>query len=186
MKTFVEHVERLPEADRRRIAQAVPDAFFQEIAAAGTFAWLPFEHNLVLTRAVANALGPRRTHEFFLALMLASLQTPLLRGLVEAVLRLKGNDLAVILQWVSKGFELMFKDAGAWHVGERESGAASLEVVGLPAGAVRDRVWLDSVASSLSSLFDVADVRGVTTVRDVDLDHGKAAFRLRWEKREIA
>ncbi len=181
MKTFVEHVERLPESDRTRIAQAVPDAFFQGISEAGAVAWLPFEHNLALTRAVADALGPRRTQEFFHALMLASFETPLLRGLVDAVLRLKGNDLGVILQWVSKGFELMFKHAGAWRVVERESGSASLEVVGLPVEAARDRIWLDSVSSSLSSLFSIAEVRGVTTVRDVDIERGKAVFRLRWE-----
>jgi hypothetical protein len=181
MKTFVAHLEQLPEMDRKRIAAAVPDSFFHEIDESGMFAWLPFDRNLVLTRAVAGELGPRRTHDFFLSLMLASFQTPLLRGLVEAVLRLKGNDPTVMLQWVSKGFELMFKDAGTWRVVDRESRAAALEVLGLPADAVRDRVWLDSVASSLGALFTFADARGVVVVRDVEPERGRVVFRMRWE-----
>ncbi len=180
MKTFAEHVERLPELDRRHVSAEVPTAFFREIAESGTFAWLPFEYNLVLTRAVAAALGTRRTHEFFVSLMRASFETPLLKGLVEAVLRLKGNDPSVMLQWVSRGFELMFKDAGAWSVVERKVGAASMEVSGLPAAAVRDRVWLESVASALSALYLLAHVRGVTVIRDVDVERGRAEFRLRW------
>lgn len=182
MKTFVDHVERLPAADRTRISELVPETLFQEIADSGMFGWLPFEQNLILTRAVAEALGPRRTHDFFVALMRATFETPLLKSLVDAVLRLQGRDPTVILQWVSKGFDLMFKDAGTWRVVECEEGSASMEVRGLPPTALHDRVWLESVSSSLTALFSLSDVRGVTTIRSVEPQAGRVVFRLRWEK----
>jgi hypothetical protein len=182
MKTMVEHVERLPSPDRARIGELVPETLWQDVADTGNFAWLAFDLNLGLTRAIAQALGAHRTHDFFVELMLATFKSPLLKSLVDAVLRLKGNDPTVMLPWVSKGFDLMFKDAGTWHVLEGEPGVGYLEVRGLPMAVHSDRIWLDSVASSLSALFTVASVRGVTTIRDVDAERGRATFRLRWEK----
>jgi hypothetical protein len=182
MKTFVEYVERLPPADRERIQELVPATLWTDVADSGTFAWLPFDLNLSLTRAVAQALGTRRTHDFFVNLMLATFETPLLKSLVDAVLRLKGYDPTMMLPWVSKGFELMFKEAGTWRVVEDEQGAGTLEVRGLPSVALSDRIWLDSVASSLSALFTVAKVQGVTTIRGPDGERGSVAFRMRWEK----
>jgi len=182
MKGLVEQVKRLPASDRARIEGVIPEAVFREIEETSTFAWLPFEVNLRVTRAVAESLGPRRAHEFFLDLMKASFEGPLLKSLVDAVLRLRGNDPTVMLQWVSKGFELMFKDAGTWSVVDRGEGAASLEVTGLPQEARSDRIWLESVSSSLTALFGLADVRGVTTIREIDEARSAVVFRLRWEK----
>jgi hypothetical protein len=182
MKTFVEHIDLLSAADRERLGSNVPDAIWTDVEEAGNFAWLPIEHNLVITRALAEALGPRRTHDFFVELMLSTYRTPLLKSLVDAVLRLRGNDLGVMLQWVSKGFDLMFKNVGTWRVIEREPTSACLEVSGLPAVVVNDRVWLDTVCSSMSSLFSLARVTGLAAIRDVDPSRGKAVIRLRWEE----
>jgi hypothetical protein len=181
MKTFVEHIDLLAAVDRTRIDGIVPDAMWKDVSDAGNFAWLPLDHNLVITRALADALGPKRTHEFFVELMLSTYRTPLLKSLVDAVLRLRGNNLTTMLQWVSKGFELMFKDAGHWRVIEREETSACLEVNGLPAAVTADRVWLDSVCSSMSSLFSLAQVTGLAAIRDLDQPHGRAVIRLRWE-----
>jgi len=181
MKTFVEHIGLLPAADRDRIEKLVPEAMWKDVAETGNFAWLPLEHNLVITRAIAESLGPKRTHEFFVELMLSTYRTPLLKSLVDAVLRRRGNDLAMMLQWVSKGFEVIFKDVGRWRVVEREESSACLEVNGLPASVTSDRVWLDTVCSSLSSLFSLAGVTGLAQIRELDLERGKAVIRLRWE-----
>ena len=180
MKTFVEQIALLAAADRARIEQAVPEAVWAEIADVGQFAWLPLEHNLAVTRAIAETLGPRRTHEFFVELMLTTYRTPLLQSLVDAVLRLRGNDVGMMLQWVAKGFDLMFKDVGRFRVVERTDATASLEVTGLPEAAATDRLWLETVCSSLSSLFTLAKVPGLAALREVDAATGRVVFRLRW------
>jgi hypothetical protein len=181
MKTFVEQVDQLAPVDLARVEKLLPEELRRDVADSGNFAWLPLQHNLVLTRAVAESLGPKRTHEFFVELMLSTYRTPLLKSLVDAVLRLQGNDLGTMLQWVSKGFELMFKDVGHWRVVEREASTASLEVLGLPAIAFSDRIWLESVCSSVSSLFSLAEVTGLASLRDLDPERAGCVIRLRWE-----
>lgn len=182
MRTFAGAVDRLPEQEKRRVKDAVAEAVWNDIGTAGAFAWLPVETNVILTRAVTEQLGPKRAHEFFYTLMLSTFKTPLLRTLVDAVVRTLGADPGSGLVWVSKGFDIMYKNSGSWHVTERTEGAATLEVRGLPAFCVNDRIWLQSVASSLCALFTVARLEGVTTIRDVDAAAERVAFRLRWSQ----
>jgi hypothetical protein len=184
MQTFVAHLDRLPEADRSAIRALVADETWRDIEQAGTFSWLPIDINLVCTRAVAQCLGPKRTDEFFRTLLLATFKTPLLQKLVDAVVRMLGSDPSVSLAWVSKGFQIMYKDSGSWRVTEQEPGNALLAVEGLPHQAITDRVWHESVASALGALFVIARVTGVTTIWKVDAPSGTVVFRLRWEQRE--
>lgn len=64
MKTFVEAVDRLDDADREAIHER-SSAWLEPIARAGPLDWLPLDANLEMTRHVAAVLGPRRTHAFF-------------------------------------------------------------------------------------------------------------------------
>ena len=182
MQTFAAHVDHLPAADRDGIRALVHEDTWREIEQAGTFSWLAFDTNLICTRAVAQHLGPKRTDEFFRTLLLATFKTPLLQKLVDAVVRLIGSDPSVSLAWVSKGFEIMYKDSGSWHVKEQQPGNALLVVEGLPPRAASDRVWHESVASALGALFVIARVTGVTTIWEVDVPSGMVVFRLRWEQ----
>lgn len=180
MQTFLQRVDQLPEVDRNRIRGALGEAACAAIEQAHALTWLPFDYNLSLTRAVGQTLGPRRTDLFFREVMLDAFQSPLLKTLVDSVVRLLGTDTGVFLGWVSKAFELMFKNVGSWEVVERDSESASLQVTGLPPEALDDTIWLASVASSLSSLFELAKVQGATTMRTVDRERAQVIYRLRW------
>lgn len=178
MQVFAAHVGRLPPADRERILGSVPENLWAEIAAASALTWLPFETNLVCTQAVARALGPERTHEFFQTLLLSTFRTPLLQSLVDAVVRKLGADPSTSLFWVARGFDLMFEGCGTWHVAARREHIASLQVMGLPFVVASDPVWIQSVASALSALFVVAGLRGEVTIRDTNPGTGTAVFDL--------
>ena len=183
MQTFASHVDRLPRADRDSVRAAVPPGTWESIESAGLLGWLPLSTNIACTRAVAGSLGPEGTHRFFHGLLLDTSESPLLSGLVRSVLRVAVRDPGLYLPWVSKGFELMFRDAGRWVVSERAPGTAVLEVRGLPPEALVDSIWPDSVASSFSALLDLVQLKGSASVRSIDVDEGTITLRVRWNER---
>jgi hypothetical protein len=183
MQTFAKHVERLPAEDRTAIRDVVPPETWAAIESAGLLGWLPVSVNLECTRAVSTRLGPERTHQFFRELLLAAIDTPLLRGFVQAVLRVAVPDPGQYLPWLARGFELMFRDAGTWAVIEREPGWALLELKDLPRESVTDKVWINSVASSLAGLMDLTNIQGTVVVHEVDVKSGTVAFASKWTKK---
>ena len=56
-------------------------------------------------------LGKERAHVFYRKLLLGAADTPLLRGLVQSVPCVAVRDPGLYLPWVSKGFELMFRES---------------------------------------------------------------------------
>jgi hypothetical protein len=183
MQTFAREIERLPPRDRDAIRKTVPEETWASIESAGLLGWLPLSVNLSITRAVSSALGRERAHVFFRQLLLGAAHTPLLRGLVQSVLRVAVRDPGLYLPWISKGFELMFRDSGRWTVLERDLGSASIEVKGLPAACFADRLWVESVASSLCALLDLAQLTGDVALSEVDERTGRVVFRGTWTPR---
>lgn len=181
MQTFLDMVERLPAEEARAIRTTIGEDVWHEVRQAGALSWLPIRLNLVATHAVATNLDSRRTHEFFRSFMLSSFETPLLNGLISAVTRVAGPNPARYLEWVSKGFNVLFKNCGTWRVVERDdAGFATIEVAGLPPAYSTDRTWLTTVSSALHALFAVAHCEGAVTIRDTHEGEGRVAFRLRW------
>lgn len=184
MKVFVEHLTRLPEQDRRSIRSRVPESTWHMVESAGSLGWLPMEVNLECTRAVALHLGPERTHEFFRTLLLGSMQGSLLRGLVNGVLRVAVPDPGLYLPWVTKGFELLFRNVALIRVVDRSPGGALTEMRELPPECTSDDVWLKTAASSFSALFELVNLEGSVVLQDVDPSAGIARLRSRWSTGE--
>lgn len=184
MQTFIKHVGSLPTEDRVAIRSAITAETLASIESAGLLAWLPLETNLICTRAVATRLGPERTNQFFRELLMAALDTPLLRGFVQGVVRVAVPDPGQYLPWLARGFELVFRNAGSWTVLEREPGWALLQLRDLPHESVTDLPWLKSVASSLLGLHDTVGIEeGTVVVHEVDVKARTVAYAARWTKK---
>jgi hypothetical protein len=180
MHTFLEHVRRLPGEDQSAILEGIPEGVHDAVRQAGILGWVPFDMNLACTRVVAKRLGEERTHLFFRRLLLDTSETPLLRGLVQSVLRVAVRDPGLYLPWISRGFELMFRDCGRFVVLDRESGVARMEARGLPPGSLVDDVWPKSVASACCALLDIVHLEGECVLETVDVEAGTATFRSTW------
>jgi hypothetical protein len=181
MQTFAKAIDRLPAEDRDAIRAAVPAETWAAIDAAGLLAWLPLDTNLTCTRAVANRLGPERSHRFFRELLMAAIDTPLLRGFVQGVLRVAVADAGQYLPWLARGFELMFRNAGTWSVLEREPGWALLQLGGLPRESATDLIWIKSAAASLLGLQDFMGLDGTAVVHEVDVKARTVTYACRWK-----
>ena len=128
------------------------------------------------TRAVADVLGPRRTHDFFVALQYASFDTQLFSWVRKLTPTMHERpDRA--LGWIAKGYGLMFRHAGTWEIVEVGDGAATLEMVDVPDLMTKDVAWLASVGSSLHAIFRVAGVDGAVTLA---AERARPRYKFRW------
>lgn len=175
MSTFMVHVDAL--AERAKIREAIGDERMQRIARSTSFFdWLPVEENLVATRAVADALGARRTHDFFVSLQYAELATPLFSWVRKLTPTLEKRPERT-LGWIAKGYSMMFRNAGTWRVVEVETNTATLEMLDVPDVMTNDAVWIASVGSSLHAVFRVSNVDGAVTLAETK---PRPRFRFRW------
>ncbi len=175
MANFMQHVGALPE--RAAIRAAIDDERMERMERSTSFFdWLPVEDNLIATRAVADALGARRTHDFFASLQYAELDTPLFSWVRKLTPTLEKHPERT-LGWIAKGYSMMFRNAGTWRVVEIETSTATLEMVELPDVMTTDAVWLASVGSSLHAVFRVSNVDGAVTMAETK---PRPRFRFRW------
>jgi hypothetical protein len=178
MRQFAGHVARLPQTDRARIQQAVPAAFWHDVEASGTFTWLPIEVNLRCTRAVGEQLSHENFMRFFRTLLLDTTRSPLLHGFVESVLRIAVRDPGMYLVWVTKGYQLLFSNAGSWTIRDRAPGFARLALTDAPTACLADPMWLESLRGGLLSLFDLTHLVGTTEI--VERRSGVVVYESRW------
>ena len=181
MQTFLEHVRALDPATSAAVLADIGAEGVATIDESRSFlAWVPVEVNLEATRAVAKRLGPRQTHDFFVRLQSATLETPLFDWVQRNAETLLGPDPTRRLKWIAKGYSIMFHAAGTWEVKQVGRNVATLEMVGVPAPMLRDRVWLDSVASSLHAVFPGGPTDTAVNLVGVSPTTGRALYRVRW------
>jgi len=176
----LERVDALPDPARRAIRGGMSPECLAHIGAAAGSDWLPFRLELELTRAVARALGPVEAHRFFLEHQLAATQGPLFKTLIDSATALFGLDPGSWARWIPRGWGIVFRNCGGWELDRAGPGAVDLALVGAPAEALDDEVWLRSLASSFSALLVVAKADGAFTLDRVDGARNAACYRLRW------
>lgn len=183
MKSLVAALEGW-EGGARPLAM-LPGGVLQEVARAGGLDWLPLALNLQVTQAVYDGLGSAEADRFFRGHSRASLDGPILQTLVSTAVRMFGLDPVSFARWVPRAWHMLFRGVGEWAVPELEPKATSavLTLAHLPADAIDHPVWVRSVARSVESLFDLAQVKGVVEVPPRAHGATKVEFRLRWTRR---
>lgn len=176
MKSILEALDAYPDAAHLR-AQ-LPGPLVTAVEEAHGADWLPIEDNVELVASLAGLLGQAEFMALSRRLVLASFSGPLLSTLVRTATTLFGDDPAAWARWIPHGWALVFRGCGAWQVtvGERE---AVLHVAGLPPACASSRVWVESVAASISALLDLLGREGSMTLSTTTF--AGAGYVLRWE-----
>ncbi len=179
MKSLLAALDRHPEAAavRRRLDPRLLAA----VEESSGLEWQPLQWNLELTRAVREELGGEGTHAFFRHALLEAFGGPLLGFLVDCAVRVFGIDPASWARWVPRGWALVFRDCGTWSVAESAPGRVAFHFDGVPAACAADRIWLQSVASSLGAIVDLARARGGVELGAVDQAAGRATYVMTWK-----
>ncbi len=180
MKELLASVDRLPPERARSIRASIDDEHLRAIADASTVAWLPFDSNLALARALNTVLGPSDSHRFHRTHFSTVLQGPILGTLLQGALAVYGFDPAKWMRLLPPAWDLLFRHCGSWTITNGPSGRVEMLLQDLPPGCVADRVWPTTVASSIAATLDLARRDGHVDVVDVDGASRQARYELRW------
>jgi hypothetical protein len=180
MKSRLEAIRALPAGDAERVLAGIPPELQQRVAGASSIEWLDMQIDLDVTRAIYLGLGQARFERFFRDAQAEAFSGPLLRVVLEAVLRVFRWDVAAFAGWVGKGWGLVFRNCGRWRTERVAPAEILLRLEALPPECARDDVWLRSVSCSLGAFFVMAGASGEVTLETIDAAAGTASYRATW------
>ena len=180
MKSRLEAIRRLPAADAERVLGRIPVELQRRVANASSIEWLDMQVDLDVTRAIFLGLGQAGFERFFRDAQAEAYSGPLLKVVVEAVVRVFRWDAAAFAGWVGKGWGLVFRNCGTWRTERVSAGDAWLRIEALPPECAKDDVWLRSVSHSLEAFFVFAKASGECTLEAIDAAAGTATYRVIW------
>jgi len=135
-----------------RVRAGLGEAQVAEIETAPRSKWLPIEVDVELSRLVHAHAGHQAFVDWSRAAMVASAETPLLSGFVRAGLRLFGGNPGSLIRLARRGYEQIFRDAGALSVEPRREDSVRVVGVDLPAQIVDEPLYLEGIGESIAAL----------------------------------
>lgn len=173
-------VARLPQTDYAAIHGDISEETRDVVEHAPLLAWVHMAHNVEVTRAISLQLGPAGTRAFYRSFLGVVYESPLMRNFMQAALRISQRDVGLGLRLMPRGYDLIFRNVGTWMPLEIHGNAAELSLRGLPAICMERELWLDSVAGSLESVFDLGGREGTVDIVRLEAATGRVDFRLQW------
>lgn len=170
------------ELGRRVRARMRPD-LLQTLESASRIGFVPLDLDVEITRCLFAEAGPERARHIFRRNMAATFEAPVLRSFMGMAVRLRGGDPARLLDWCSKVWSQIYRDAGSiefWALGDA---AGRFELRGLPEVLAGEPAYLDGLAASISAIFDLLEVPGAVELQAVDASSGRAILSAAWEPR---
>jgi hypothetical protein len=178
VKSTLAFADELPEGPA--IRTATPPRVLDGVEKASGMDWLPVGHDVALTRALFDVLGPTRHATFCTGHMLRAFKGPILGPLVKAGLALVGRDLPSMAPWLLRGWWLVFRDCGIWTVVPGgEAPEVGLRFTGVPEVCLAEPSWMRAVSHSMSALPVLAGVPGRITLEQILPEAREARYVLR-------
>ena len=181
MKNLVAALTKLGHVSAVRAADPT---LFEEIEAAARMGWLPVECNVRMVEALAGCFGEKHGLEVLTDSLYSQFDTPLWNNFVKGAIRLLGREPDSLGRWIPQAFSLVFRGCGAWSVQADGDCALDLEGTDLPQDLIDHRLWLESVAKGMQTIFAICEVKGESELCEVDSGARRVRIRLTWEHQE--
>ena len=165
----------------RRVRERMRSETRQAIAGASRIAFVPVDLDAELTECLFEIAGPERAREIFRRNLADTLNSPLFRSFMSMALRLRGRRPGRLLDWCSKVWNQIYRDAGDMRfvaLGEREG---RIELSGLPPVLTRDPRYVDGIAATVSAIFDILEMDGGAELKALDPASGRAIISVAWD-----
>lgn len=139
--------------------------------------WLSVEHDIALSRVVAELAGVEGVHVVNRHSFTQALHAPVLRPLFASAVSLFGLTPRAILRVMPSGWGAGMKDAGTVHVTFDDDGhGAQVE----HRDFIVDAIWHEGLVGVLLGACDVTEHTGTATM---SMTPAGARYRLRWQSR---
>ena len=180
MRMFLQAMERLPEPDRSRLkANMAP--VYARVMDAPVLGWMPGEVNYDACDVLTETLGKDGARDYFRQLYRRVwAEAPFMSGFVQGVARMH-RDPGALFKYLRPGYPQIFRHFGVWTILDRQQNRVLAELKEIPARTFEhDALWLDYVAASLETMFDLMNAEADAKVISKDRDAGTAVFEFVW------
>jgi hypothetical protein len=166
-----------------RVRAALPAATLERVLDAGRGEWLPVAVDMDVTEAIAAVLGPERGAEFWRKSLLLTLDSPLLKPIVDGAIEIFGLAPEALLRWVPRGWSAVYRNCGNMTVLERGLRSGRVGFDDITPALLRSDVFIEALRASFEALFTVCHVYGEAKVDSLDRATRSAIYALTWTPR---
>ena len=163
----------------RRVRARIPAELLREIEEAARVAWLPVEHDVLLTDAIDAELGRAALRRWARDGVLRATEGPLLSPIVRSARAIFGITPASMLRRAPQAWRMLYRDCGRLvyeAVGER---GARVELLDSPAVLLRSTPYLDGLGAGLEAAMVLTGHQGEARLA-VDTAAGRARYACTW------
>lgn len=173
-------LETIAGSEHTRVLRRLRPETLERLRAAARLDWLPLELDVELDLAIADVLGPDVDRERSRLCVLHLFDTPLLRPFVQGAQMLFGLSPPGLIATVPRGWPALYRNAGELRYEVSDGLRRVLIYDHVPPRVIASRLYLDSIAGALESLFDLANVEGSVTLGEIDVVARRAELVFEW------
>jgi len=165
----------------RRVRERLRPETLEAITGASRIALVPVELDAEVTECLFELAGPESAREILRRNLADTLTSPLFRSFLSMALRLRGRRPGRLLDWCSRVWNQIYRDAGDMRfaaLGDREG---RIEISGLPPILTRDPRYVDGIAATVSAVFDILEMDGAAELKALDPAAGRAIISVVWD-----
>jgi hypothetical protein len=162
---------------------ALPASTIAAVLDAGRNAWLPVAIDMDVTEAIAAALGPDRSAAFWRKSLVETLESPLLKPIVDGVVGLFGLAPESLLRWAPRAWLTIYRNCGTMTVLERGIRSGRLGFDDITPALVRSGAFIEALRASFEAVFTLCRVYGEVRVESCDLAARQAVYAFSWTPR---
>jgi hypothetical protein len=166
-----------------RIRAALPAATIAQVLDAWRNAWLPVAIDMDVTEAITAALGPEQSAAFWRKILLETLESPLLKPLLDGVVSIFGLAPESLLRWAPRAWLAIYRNAGTMTVLERGIRSGRLGFDDITPALVRSGDFIEALRASCEAVFTLCHVYGEVKVESCDLAARRAVYAFSWTPR---
>lgn len=182
-KAILELLEELPAEDRDAIRAGAPAAVTQVEGTARSDR-LPLSVQLEILEQVDARLGRAGYLDLCRTHFTRTVNTPLVRPILDGAVRLFGMSPKAIFKMFSRTWSMMSTEAGLIECVRLEPDTVEIVVRDLPMEERRADLFIEGFAATFSGVLDLFDVDGSIELAEVDEEARSARYTGRWTARE--
>ncbi len=173
-------LEAIAGFEHTRVLARLHPQTLARLRAVARLEWLPIAIDLELGNAVADVLGPDVDRERARLCVLHCFETPLLRPFIHGADMLFGLSPAGLIASIPRGWPAVYRDAGSLRYEVDDGLRRVLIYEGVPPEVIGSRLYLESLAGALESIFELCKVEGTVSLGPVDVAARRAELHFEW------
>jgi hypothetical protein len=173
-------LESIAGSEHKRVLARLQPSTLARLRSVTRLEWLPIEIDVELGLAVADTLGPDVDRERARLCVLHCFDTPLLRPFLRGADMLFGLSPAGLIATIPRGWPAIYRDAGLVRY-EVDGGLRRVLIYeDVPPVVIASRLYMESLAGGLESVFEFCKVDGSVSVGLVDVVARRAELYFEW------